>query len=113
MTRSIWKGPFLEYNLVKSMAKKQQSTSELLKKKTRIDTKTFQKIWSRRSCILPQFLGLYTQVYNGRKWVGLKITEEMIGHKFGEFASTRTLGRIHAEKPSKLKMKMNLKSKTR
>jgi small subunit ribosomal protein S19 len=99
---------------VKSVARKQQSIQKFSKKKEeRSETKLFQKIWSRRSCILPQFLGLYTQIYNGRKWIGLKVTEDMIGHKFGEFASTRTIGRTHAEKLSNVKMKTNLKSKIR
>jgi len=47
------------------------------------------KIWSRRYCILPQFVGCYAQIYNGKGSVGLKITKQMVGHKFGEFASTR------------------------
>nr|YP_009431773.1 ribosomal protein S19 [Calypogeia arguta]ASZ80312.1 ribosomal protein S19 [Calypogeia arguta]UYI31590.1 ribosomal protein S19 [Calypogeia arguta] len=70
MTRSIWKGPFVDTCLFKQ-------------KKIR------WRIWSRRSCILPQFVGRYAQIYNGKGFVGLKITEEMVGHKFGEFASTR------------------------
>nr|WIA66459.1 ribosomal protein S19 [Apopellia endiviifolia]WIA66500.1 ribosomal protein S19 [Apopellia endiviifolia]WIA66541.1 ribosomal protein S19 [Apopellia endiviifolia] len=75
MTRSIWKGPFVDTCLFKQ------------KKKIR-------RIWSRRSCILPKFVGCYAQIYNGKGFVGLRITEEMVGHKFGEFASTRkTLGR--------------------
>ena len=64
------------------------------------------KIWSRRSCILPQFVGCYAQIYNGKGFVGLKITDEMVGHKFGEFASTRkpSSSRKRA-KPSKTKIK--------
>ncbi|KAH8931402.1 hypothetical protein BDL97_19G019200 [Sphagnum fallax] len=70
MTRSVWKGPFVDACLFKQK-------------------KIKWKIWSCRSCILPQFVGCYAQIYNGKGSVGLKITEEMVGHKFGEFASTR------------------------
>uniref|UniRef100_UPI0030FE7AD5 ribosomal protein S19 n=1 Tax=Cyathodium cavernarum TaxID=351593 RepID=UPI0030FE7AD5 len=70
MTRSIWKGPFVDTCLFKQR-------------------KIRWRIWSRRSCILPQFVGCYAQIYNGKGFVGLKITEEMVGHKSGEFASTR------------------------
>nr|QKQ14725.1 ribosomal protein S19 [Zygnema circumcarinatum] len=52
-------------------------------------TKISRKVWSRRSCILPQFVGCVTQIHNGRFFVRFKITEEMVGHKLGEFASTR------------------------
>jgi small subunit ribosomal protein S19 len=76
MTRSVWKGPFVDPSLLRS-------------------THIKRKVWSRRSCILPQFVGCYTQIYNGTKWIGLKITEEMVGHKFGEFASTRKKRLIH------------------
>lgn len=113
MARSVWKGPFLEYNIMKSVARIQQNIQKLPNRKEPRDTKLRHKVWSRRSCILPQFLGLYTQIYNGRKWIGLKITEEMIGHKFGEFASTRTIGHTYVEKSSNAKMKMKLKSKIR
>jgi small subunit ribosomal protein S19 len=72
MTRSVWKGPFIDTSLLKS-------------------TLIRRRVWSRRSCILPQFVGSYTSVYNGKIFVGLKITEDMVGHKFGEFASTRKI----------------------
>nr|YP_009676007.1 ribosomal protein S19 [Solenostoma sphaerocarpum]QDE12872.1 ribosomal protein S19 [Solenostoma sphaerocarpum] len=85
MTRSIWKGPFVDTCLFKQ-------------KKIR------WRIWSRRSCILPQFVGCYAQIYNGKGFVGLKITEEMVGHKFGEFASTRKTSSLGAL-PSKTKIK--------
>lgn len=64
------------------------------------------RIWSRRSCILPQFVGCYAQIYNGKGFVGLKITEEMVGHKFGEFASTRKTSSLGKRAlPSKTKIK--------
>jgi small subunit ribosomal protein S19 len=68
MTRSIWKGPF---------------TSFLYKKKRP------NKIWSRSSVILPEYIGFYFQIYNGKNFISLKVSDEMIGHKFGEFATTR------------------------
>nr|QIA60334.1 ribosomal protein S19 [Herbertus dicranus]QIA60374.1 ribosomal protein S19 [Herbertus ramosus] len=87
MTRSIWKGPFVDTCLFKQ-------------KKIR------WRIWSRRSCILPQFVGCYAQIYNGKGFVGLRITEEMVGHKFGEFASTRKTSSLGKRAlPSKTKIK--------
>ena len=70
MTRSVWKGPF----------------SELLhKKKANLP----QKIWSRRSTILPKNIDRNFFIYNGKNFISIKISEEMVGHKFGEFAITR------------------------
>lgn len=77
MSRSVWKGPYVD--------------PCLLKKKS---TSSSSKIWSRRSCIIPQLVGTVVQIYNGRSFVALKITEEMVGHKFGEFASTRRTRRV-------------------
>lgn len=90
MTRSVWKGPFVDPSLLKS---------------TQI--KRTRKVWSRRSCILPQFVGSFTQIYNGKSFIGLKITEEMVGHKFGEFASTRKAATLRrsALRVSKMKLK--------
>jgi small subunit ribosomal protein S19 len=59
------------------------------------------KIWSRRSTILPQFVGLTSGVYNGQKHVPVAVSEDMIGHKFGEFAPTRTYYGHAADKKSK------------
>nr|QIA60087.1 ribosomal protein S19 [Radula japonica] len=86
MTRSIWKGPFVDTCLFKQK-------------------KISWRIWSRRSCILPQFVGCYAQIYNGKGFVGLKITEEMVGHKFGEFASTRKTSLGKRALPLKTKIK--------
>jgi small subunit ribosomal protein S19 len=79
MARSVWKGPFVELSLLK----KAEATQE---KGGRAPIKT----WSRRSTILPQFVGLTFGVYNGQKHIPVNVTEDMIGHKFGEFAPTRT-----------------------
>ena len=78
MTRSVWKGPFVDGYLLKKAEKVRSSgRNEII------------KIWSRRSTILPQFVGLTFGVYNGQKHVPVNVTEDMIGHKFGEFSPTR------------------------
>ena len=79
MARSVWKGPFVDgYLLKKAEEARASGRNEVI------------KIWSRRSTILPQFVGLTFGVYNGRKFIPVLVTENMIGHKFGEFAPTRT-----------------------
>ena len=79
MARSVWKGPFVDGYLLKKAEKARASgRHEVI------------KIWSRRSTILPQFVGLTFGVYNGQKHVPVQVTEEMVGHKFGEFSPTRT-----------------------
>jgi|SoimicMinimDraft_2_1059730.scaffolds.fasta_scaffold13696_2 small subunit ribosomal protein S19 len=78
MTRSSWKGPFVDgYLLRKAEAARASGRHEMI------------KIWSRRSTILPQFVGLNFGVYNGQKHIPVLVTEEMVGHKFGEFAPSR------------------------
>jgi len=78
MTRSSWKGPFVDgYLLRKADAARVSGRHEMI------------KIWSRRSTILPQFVGLNFGVYNGQKHIPVLVTEEMVGHKFGEFAPSR------------------------
>ncbi len=79
MARSIWKGPFVDPVLLKKAeAARESGRNQVI------------KIWSRRSTILPQFVGLTFGVYNGRKHIPVLVTEDMIGHKFGEFSPTRT-----------------------
>jgi small subunit ribosomal protein S19 len=79
MTRSVWKGPFVDgYLLKKADAARSSGRHEMI------------RIWSRRSTILPQFVGLTFGVYNGQKHIPVAVTEEMVGHKFGEFAPTRS-----------------------
>ena len=79
MARSVWKGPFVDgYLLKKAEAAQKSGRREVI------------KIWSRRSTILPQFVGLTFGVYNGRKFIPVNVTEEMVGHKLGEFSPTRT-----------------------
>ena len=78
MARSVWKGPFVDgYLLKKAEASRSSGRHDII------------KMWSRRSTILPQFVGLTFGVYNGQKHIPVLVTEEMVGHKFGEFAPTR------------------------
>ena len=93
MTRSVWKGPFVEATLIK----KAQSASDSGKKET-------IKTWSRKSTILPQFVGLTFGVHNGRKFIPVFVTENMVGHKLGEFSPTRTFkGHSTADKKVEVK----------
>ena len=78
MSRSIWKGPFVDITLVKKAEKVSES-----------GRKEVIKTWSRRSTIIPQFVGLTFGVYNGHKFVPVSVTENMVGHKLGEFSPTR------------------------
>ncbi len=79
MPRSIKKGPFIDHHLMKKV-------EEAIASKSRKPIKT----WSRRSMILPEMIGLTIAVHNGKVHVPILITENMIGHKLGEFALTRT-----------------------
>lgn len=79
MTRSLKKGPFIDLHLVKKV-------DEALEKNDRRPIKT----WSRRSMVSPDMVGLTIAVHNGRQHVPVMVNEEMVGHKLGEFAPTRT-----------------------
>lgn len=80
MARSIAKGPFVDYHL---MEKIDRINAKKAPKKP-------IKTWSRRSTITPDFLGFTFQVHNGRKFIDVYVTQEMVGHKLGEFSPTRT-----------------------
>ena len=84
MPRSLRKGPFIDLHL-----------ADKVQKALEINDKRPIKTWSRRSMIAPDFVGLTIQVHNGRQHVPVFITEDMVGHKLGEFALTRTF-RGHA-----------------
>ena len=84
MPRSIRKGPFIDYHLVKKVDEAVAANS-----------KRPIKTWSRRSMVIPTMVGLTLAVHNGRQHVPILITENMVGHKLGEFAPTRTF-RGHA-----------------
>lgn len=90
MPRSVWKGPFVDGYLLKKAENAHQS-----------GRKEVVKTWSRRSTILPQFVGLTFAVHNGHKFVPVLVSEEMIGHKFGEFSPTRTFYGHGADKKAK------------
>ncbi len=84
MARSLWKGPFVDgYLLKKAETARESGRNQAI------------KTWSRRSTILPQFVGLTFAVHNGNKHVPVLVTEDMVGHKLGEFSPTR-LFRGHA-----------------
>ena len=88
MARSVWKGPFVDMNLLKKAEKVSNS-----------GRKEVIKTWSRRSTILPEFVGLTFGVYNGKKFIPVPVTENMVGHKLGEFSPTRTFkGHTAADK---------------
>ena len=90
MARSVWKGPFVDaYVLKKAEASRESGRKEVI------------KIWSRRSTILPQFVGLTFGVYNGHKHVPVLVSEDMIGQKFGEYSPTRTYYGHGADKKAK------------
>jgi len=79
LARSVWKGPFVDgYLLKKAETTLESGRNDVI------------KTWSRRSTIMPQFVGLTFAVHNGQKFIPVLITEHMVGHKFGEFAPTRT-----------------------
>ena len=79
MPRSLKKGPFVDDHLLKKVDVQNEK-----------NTKQVIKTWSRRSTILPQFVGLTFGVYNGKKHIPVLVTEDMVGHKLGEFSPTRT-----------------------
>ena len=78
MTRSIWKGPFVDPNLIKKVNLQKEKSS-----------KNPIKTWSRKSTIIPDFVGVSFLVHNGLKFIAITISEDMVGHKLGEFSPTR------------------------
>jgi len=90
MSRSVWKGPFVDGYILKKAEQARTSGSG-----------SPIRTWSRRSTILPQFVGLTFAVHNGRKHIPVLVTEDMVGHKFGEFAPTRTYYGHTADKKAK------------
>jgi small subunit ribosomal protein S19 len=90
MARSVWKGPFVDLHLLKKAETAQDQGA-------RAPIKT----WSRRSTVLPQFVGLTFNVYNGQKFIPVSVNEDMVGHKLGEFAPTRNFPGHAADKKGK------------
>jgi small subunit ribosomal protein S19 len=92
MPRSLKKGPFIDDSLTKKVMTAQETRSNKV-----------IKTWSRRSTIIPEMVGLTLAVHNGRKFIPVFVTENMVGHKLGEFSPTRTFFGHAADKKSKRK----------
>jgi small subunit ribosomal protein S19 len=92
MPRSLKKGPFIDEKLFKKVSAAQGSRSNQV-----------IKTWSRRSTILPEMVGITLAVHNGRKFIPVFVTENMVGHKLGEFSPTRTYYGHAADRKSKVK----------
>ncbi|MBD3612063.1 MAG: 30S ribosomal protein S19 [Hydrogenovibrio crunogenus] len=90
MPRSVKKGPFVDHHLVKKVMEAQESGN-----------KRPIKTWSRRSMILPDMIGLTIAVHNGKEHIPVYVSENMVGHKLGEFSMTRTYRGHAADKKSK------------
>lgn len=90
MARSVWKGPFFDRYLLKKVEAVLSS-----------GRKDVIKTWSRRSTVIPQFVGVTFGVHNGHKFIPVFVTENMVGHKLGEFAPTRTFYGHGADKKVK------------
>ncbi len=92
MSRSLKKGPFVDDHLLKKvLSSREEGTRKVI------------KTWSRRSTILPEFIGITFAVHNGKKFIPVYVTEEMVGHKLGEFSSTRTFFGHAADRKTKKK----------
>ena len=92
MPRSLKKGPYIELKLLKKVMAAQQSRSSRV-----------IKTWSRRSTIIPEMVGITLAVHNGKKFIPVFVSENMVGHKLGEFSPTRTFYGHAGDKKSKLK----------
>ncbi|MBU2488956.1 MAG: 30S ribosomal protein S19 [Proteobacteria bacterium] len=90
MPRSLRKGPFIDWELLKKVQIAQEQSS-----------KRVIKTWSRRSTVIPEMVGLTIAVHNGRKFIPVFMTENMVGHKLGEFSPTRTFYGHAGDKKSK------------
>ena len=92
MPRSLKKGPYIDSKLLNKVLKAQEARSSRV-----------IKTWSRRSTIIPEMVGITMAVHNGRKFVPVFVSENMVGHKLGEFSPTRTFYGHSGDKKSKLK----------
>ena len=91
MSRSVWKGPFVDPSLIKKVEKEK---NEMSRKPI--------KTWSRKSTIIPDFVGVTFLIHNGKKFISITISEDMVGHKLGEFSPTRQFsGHTPADKKAK------------
>lgn len=94
MPRSLKKGPFVDDHLLKKVEKAKETND-----------RSVIKTWSRRSTIIPEMVGLTFAVHNGKKFISVYVTENMVGHKLGEFAPTRTFHGHAGDKKSAVKGK--------
>ncbi|MFC1892291.1 30S ribosomal protein S19 [Thermodesulfobacteriota bacterium] len=92
MARSLKKGPFVDDHLLKKALNAQNTGS-----------RSIIKSWSRRSTVLPEFVGLTFAIHNGKKFLPVFVTEDMVGHKFGEFSPTRTFYSHAGDRKSRMK----------
>jgi small subunit ribosomal protein S19 len=98
MARSVWKGPFVDPSLIKKVEKEKNETSGRP-----------IKTWSRKSTIIPDFVGVTFLIHNGKKFISITISEDMVGHKLGEFSPTR---QFHGHTPADKKAKQVSEQKT-
>lgn len=98
MTRSVKKGPFVDYHLLKKIRSDQY-----------IGGGRFIKTWSRRSMIVPEMIGFTIKVHNGKHFIPVFVTENMVGHKLGEFSPTRIFRTHSGDKNTKVKGNMRKK----
>lgn len=92
MSRSLKKGPFIDGHLLeKAAVAKADNSNKVI------------KTWSRRSTIIPDFIGLTFAVHNGKKFIPVYVTDQMVGHKLGEFAATRTFFGHSGDRKSKVR----------
>ena len=96
MSRSVWKGPFVDPSLIKKVEKQKNATN----------IKPI-KTWSRKSTIIPEFVGVSFLIHNGKKFISITISEDMVGHKLGEFSPTR---QFHGHTPADKKAKQDAES---
>jgi small subunit ribosomal protein S19 len=92
MPRSLKKGPFIDQKLLDKVNRAQQTSS-----------KQVIKTWSRRSTVIPEMVGFTLAVHNGRKFIPVFISEDMVGHKLGEFSPTRTFYGHAGDRKSKVR----------
>ena len=97
MARSVWKGPFIEKSLLGKIDKARKG-----------EIKGVIKTWSRRSTILPNMIGLTFGVHNGNKFIPVLVTDQMIGHKLGEFAPTRKFSKHGGKMQKELERKTSI-----
>ena len=102
MARSVWKGPFVEESLIKKVEKIKNDPN-----------KKPIKTWSRKSTIIPDFVEFSFLIYNGKKFIPITVSEDMVGHKFGEFAPTRHSLDIHQQIKKLKQMMLRLEKKNK